>query len=96
LIHLVLASFRTIETRRALIRSTNTGISAFVDPAGRIERRAGQWTKETLIDDVPLIDDGSTTIYMMVGDVYGYLALVLVAVGYLKSRRDRRSRPSTG
>jgi apolipoprotein N-acyltransferase len=35
LIHLALASFRAIETRRALIRATNTGISALVDPLGR-------------------------------------------------------------
>jgi apolipoprotein N-acyltransferase len=40
LIHLALASFRAIETRRALIRSTNTGISALVDPVGRIPRGA--------------------------------------------------------
>ena len=33
---LVLASFRALETRRPLIRATNTGVSAIVDPVGRL------------------------------------------------------------
>ena len=34
--HLALAKLRAIENRRFLIRATNTGVSAIVDPAGRI------------------------------------------------------------
>lgn len=90
LIHLVLASFRSIETRRALIRSTNTGISAVVDPIGRVAKRTGQWTQETLVASVPLVETGETTIYMMAGDWLGWLALVLVASGLILSRRERR------
>lgn len=89
LIHLVLASFRSIETRRAMIRSTNTGISAFVDPVGRIRGRTGQWKQQTLVGEVPLIKDGSATIYMMLGDVLGWLAIALVVAGGVKSRRRR-------
>lgn len=90
MIHLVLASFRSIETRRALIRSTNTGISAIVDPAGRIAERTGQWTRETLVADVPLIEDGSTTVYMRIGDVIAWIALALLIVGLVAARRARR------
>jgi apolipoprotein N-acyltransferase len=93
LIHLVLASFRSIETRRALIRSTNTGISAFVDPMGRITQRSGQWTQETLVAEVPLIEDGESTVYMKVGDVLPWLALGAVAWGAVRLRR-RRPRPA--
>jgi apolipoprotein N-acyltransferase len=89
MIHLVLATFRSIETRRALIRSTNTGITAVVDPAGRITARTGQWTRETLVADVPLIRNGSTTIYMRIGDVIAWLAIALVAAGLLLARRRR-------
>ena len=79
--HLALAAFRSIETRRALIRSTNTGISAIVDPAGRIVQRTGQWKRETLIADVPLIKDGSTTIFLRIGNVVGWLCVALTIIG---------------
>jgi apolipoprotein N-acyltransferase len=91
----VLASFRSIETRRALIRSTNTGISAFVDPAGRLTHRTGQWTQEVLVAPVPMIDDGSSTIYMMLGDVYGWGALALVALGLVRSRKKKEELAAT-
>lgn len=86
-IHMALASFRTIETRRAMIRSTNTGISVFVDPAGRVVQRSGQWTQETLRYEVPMIDDNSSTIYMLFGDVLGWLALGLLSFGFVTVRR---------
>ncbi|MBI2378845.1 MAG: apolipoprotein N-acyltransferase [Deltaproteobacteria bacterium] len=89
LIHLALASFRSIETRRALIRSTNTGISAFVDPAGRIVKRTGQWTRETMIDRVALIDDGSTTLWLKVGPVVPYGALAMLLALMIRARRRR-------
>jgi len=86
MIHLALASFRSIETRRALIRSTNTGISAIVDPAGRITARTGQWTQETLVADVPLIDDGSSTIFMKLGNVTGWACVLLTLIGIWRAR----------
>ena len=82
-IHLVLATFRSIETRRSLIRSTNTGISAIVDPLGRIQKRTGQWSRETLVDDVVLMESPKTTVYMWAGDYLGWLSLlVLAAFGF--------------
>ncbi|MEO1337429.1 MAG: apolipoprotein N-acyltransferase, partial [Myxococcota bacterium] len=89
-IHLVIASFRAIETRRALIRSTNTGISAIVDPAGRIVAKTGQWTEETLVHEVPLIVDGSTTVFMHWGPVVGWLALFVCIFGALIGLRHGR------
>jgi apolipoprotein N-acyltransferase len=94
--HLALAAFRSIETRRALIRSTNTGISAIVDPAGRITHRTGQWTKETLVADVPLIKNGSTTIFLRIGNVVGWLCVALTVIGFALARRGKeKSREKT-
>jgi apolipoprotein N-acyltransferase len=84
--HLALALFRSIETRRALIRSTNTGISAIVDPAGRITQRTGQWKREALVAEVPLIKDGSTTVFMKIGNVVGWLCVMLSAFGWWRAR----------
>ena len=86
MIHLALSSFRSIETRRALIRSTNTGISAVIDPAGRVVQRTGQWTKDVLVVDVPLIRDRSSTLYMRAGDVLGWIAAGLVLLSLYRAR----------
>ncbi len=91
MIHLALASFRSIETRRALIRSTNTGVSAIVDPAGRIIQRTEQWERDTLIAEVPMIDDGSSTLFMRWGDVLGWGCLLLTVVGVWRARAVGRN-----
>ena len=77
--HLALASFRSIEHRRSLVRATNTGISAFVDPAGRIAKRSGLWTRETLVDRVPKMQ--GRTVYALLGDWIGWLCALLSALG---------------
>jgi len=97
--HLVLASFRSIENRRALVRVTNTGISALVDPVGRIVSRTGVWTKETLAGKIPLLQ--GDTFYARFGDLLGWLSVLVTAfcIGYaLKTSKGRgggESRPGT-
>ena len=73
--HLALASFRCIENRRSLVRVTNTGVSAFVDPVGRIVSRTGVWTRESLVNQVPLLQ--GRTVYSLFGDWIGWLSLVI-------------------
>ncbi len=46
--HLSLGILRAVEQRRWLARSTNTGISAFVDPSGTVVLRGGLFTAESL------------------------------------------------
>lgn len=88
--HLALASFRAIEHRRALVRATNTGISAIVDPMGRFDLRTGQWTRETLVGSVPLLN--GRTIYAVLGDWLGWVCglLSLVSIGRALSLSKRR------
>ncbi len=90
--HLALATFRSIETRRALIRSTNTGISALVDPVGRMTARSGQWTREVIVGEVPLVKDGSTTVYQTIGDAPAWGA-ALALVMFLFTRRRSPAPP---
>ena len=80
--HLQAAVFRTIETRRSLVRAANTGISCVIDPYGRfmkfIQNANG---KKTYIDGaavffVPV--NSSTTIYTKVGDVFTYLCFLCI------------------
>lgn len=89
-IHLSLAKFRSVEHRRALVRSTNTGISALVDPSGRVVKQTGTYTEETLVGDVPRMS--GETVYQHVGDLVGYVSLGLLALGgWLGRRRTRAS-----
>jgi len=86
--HLVLASFRSIEERRVLVRSTNTGISAIVDPVGRISRRTGQWKKESLVGSVPLMR--GRTVYAILGDWLGWACGAIAIYGIIASLRTSR------
>lgn len=43
--HLMLAVFRSVENRVWMVRAANTGISAFIDPAGRILDRTPLFTQ---------------------------------------------------
>ncbi|MFQ5695919.1 MAG: apolipoprotein N-acyltransferase, partial [Terriglobia bacterium] len=47
--HLNMARVRAVETRRFLLRATNTGITAVVDPLGRIAARAPRDTRTVLV-----------------------------------------------
>ena len=88
-LHLALTTFRAIENRLALVRSTNTGVSAFVDPAGRLSAHTSVDHVELLAHDVPLMEGG--TVYRAVGDVLGWGALLWAAViGLTSWRRGRR------
>jgi len=77
--HLALASFRSIEHRRSLVRATNTGVSAFVDPVGRIVSRSGIWTRETMVDRIPLMK--GRTVYAQLGEWVGWVCAILALVG---------------
>ena len=75
-----LAQLRAVEHRRFLVRSTNSGVSAVVDPMGRIVARTGLLTRESLRATVAPL--GERTVYARLGDWPGWLsaALVLLAL----------------
>ncbi len=64
--HLALATIRSIEHRRYLVRSTNSGVSAFVDPVGRVMSHTSTFKSETLDETVHLMK--GATVYEYVGD----------------------------
>jgi apolipoprotein N-acyltransferase len=68
--------FRAVENRRALARSANTGISGFVDPAGRILASTPLLEEAVITRSVPLIKE--KTIYSRIGDLFAQGCLVLV------------------
>jgi apolipoprotein N-acyltransferase len=85
--HLVLASLRSVENRRALVRVTNTGISAIIDPVGRIDPMTEPWTSATLMGEVPMLE--GRTFYSVVGDWLGWFCLGIVLFAEGKFQRGR-------
>jgi apolipoprotein N-acyltransferase len=77
-LHLGLAQLRAVEQRRWLVRATNSGVSAIVDPSGRLVARTGLLTRESLRSTVHLLD--GETAYARLGDWPGWLALGVVAL----------------
>jgi apolipoprotein N-acyltransferase len=76
--HLSLARLRSVEHRRWLVRATNSGISAIVDPAGRLVARTGVLTRENLRGAVRM--RGGTTVYGRVGDWPGWVAAIVLVL----------------
>ena len=66
--HFALTVPRAIEHRVPFVRSTLTGVSAFVDANGRIINETTYHDPETLLWDVPLLS--SQTIYQRIGDLF--------------------------
>ena len=89
MLHLALAMMRTVEHRRWLIRSTNTGVSAFVDANGRMVSHTSIYDPETLVASVAMMPR-TRTIYSYIGDILGWLALAWFVLLALAKRRMRK------
>lgn len=50
--HLQMAQMRALEAGRWMIRATNNGVTALIDPHGRISKRLPQFEQATLVGDV--------------------------------------------
>jgi apolipoprotein N-acyltransferase len=70
--HLLYATLRAIETRRYVVRSANTGISAFINQRGDVIQESKWWTRSALKADVNLNDE--LTFYVKNGDLIAIVA----------------------
>ena len=80
---------RAVEHHRALVRSTNSGVSAFVDPVGRVIANSQVFTREELDARLPLLT--GHTVYETVGDQWAWLFVALsayLAFGRARAKRD--------
>ena len=82
--HLSYASLRAIETRRAIARCANTGISAIISPSGRIFQPTPWWEAAVIKGRIPLRDD--ITFFVSHGDITGRVCtflflMLLMAMG---------------
>ena len=80
--HLNMARMRAIENHRWLLRSTNTGVTAAIDPEGRLESEAPRHVRGAFA--FPFAFEQGTTFYTQYGDWFAYLCslVTLLCLGF--------------
>lgn len=86
--HFAMARLRAIENGRYLVRAANTGVSAVVDPFGRVVARTELFERSVLVRDVPFISE--LTFYTRHGDVLGWACLGAAIAFSAATLRPRR------
>jgi apolipoprotein N-acyltransferase len=87
--HLAMAVFRAVENRRYMVRAANTGITAVVDPVGRVREQTALFQPTVLVRDVAFVAERS--FYARHGDVFAQ-ACAAVALALLAATVRRRRR----
>jgi apolipoprotein N-acyltransferase len=85
--HLIAAKLRSIETRLAQVRATNTGYSALILPTGDALQRTDYGKRQTMNLSVPVIPRIETPMIRW-GDWFGVASLILSIGGLLLVRRS--------
>jgi apolipoprotein N-acyltransferase len=83
--HLALSTFRAIEHRRFLVRSTNCGVSAVIDPTGRVVVHGATFRAETLEGTVRLMH--GHTLYELLGETPWMLVALFVVAAAVLARK---------
>ena len=73
--HLLLARMRAVENRRYVVRSTNDGITAVINPAGQIIQRLPMYQEVAAYMRYGVVE--STTFYSQHGDWFAWTCLVI-------------------
>lgn len=75
--HLEIVRMRAAENRRWILRATNDGATAVIDPAGRILKRFPMYTQTTGVLEYSYVE--ATTFYTRHGDWFAWACLLLGA-----------------
>jgi apolipoprotein N-acyltransferase len=92
--HLAIARLRAVENRRYFLRSTNSGISAVIEPTGRIQSSTGVLREAICKGNFDFI--AHTTSYTRYGDVFVFLCAIISSASAIiavlrKSRTSQRT-----
>jgi apolipoprotein N-acyltransferase len=86
--HLDIGVFRAIETGRPFIQVANTGLSAVINPAGRVRRKILLGREAALVIDVRM--QRFNTLYSRFGDFFVYLLILACAAFLVYKELSRR------
>jgi len=85
--HLSMAVLRAVENRVCLARAANTGISAFIDGAGRL-----LWTSEINVPEAHSLELAwlpGGSLYTRIGDVFAWACVIIAGLALILARRRR-------
>ncbi len=86
--HLALSQFRAVEHHRYFIRATNSGVSAIIDPVGRVMVHSKTFTQDQ--GDAIVHWMKSSTVYEIVGDAPVWLITIAAVAGaFIRRKRDK-------
>ena len=93
---LAMARIRAVETDRAVVVASTTGVSAIIAPDGTLVAHTGTWQRAVLESRVPLLNTTTLAIRLGGWPVFLITALTLAAFAWTVSRRAvaARRRPS--
>jgi apolipoprotein N-acyltransferase len=93
--HLALSQFRAVEHHRYFVRATNSGVSAVIDPVGRLIQHSKTFQQDS--GDALVHWMKSSTVYETVGDAPVWLItlLALFAAFVRKERVFKPAKPAT-
>jgi len=100
--HLALAVFGSVELRVSMVRAVNSGVSALIDPNGRLVQKTyaddpyrNPRAEEGIVVSAPFMSGGHT-VYVAVGNLFAYLCmaatLILVGIAARTSQTDGTQR----
>jgi len=81
-LHASISTFRAIESRVPIIRSTNTGISMVIDTMGRMAPTTPVYAEASFIHEVSMPENPPNTIYVKFGDWFIWLCIIFCALGF--------------
>ena len=89
--HQVLALWRAVETRRDLVRATNTGVTSLIGATGEVLAELPTFESRTLVAEIRLLTE--RTVYAAVGDVFAWSVVAVFAVVLLQKGIRAGHRP---
>lgn len=91
---LAITALRSAETGVWTARAANTGVSAFIDPRGRVHERTAIFERDLRVRDVPVRETAKpVTFYARHGDLFAWACWAGVGLA-AASARLRRRRPA--
>jgi apolipoprotein N-acyltransferase len=97
--HLALAVFASVELRVSMVRAVNSGVSALIDPNGRLVQKSyandpyrNPRAEDGVVVAAPWMPGGHT-VYVAVGNLFAYLcmAATLILMGVAARRNDSKA-----